>query len=47
MDLDGDFLEKEIVAFNFTDFRGEDFFKKSTNQKQGSPVVTMFVNGSN
>jgi hypothetical protein len=26
MDLDGDFLEKEIVAFNFTDFRGEDFF---------------------
>jgi len=27
MDFDGDFLEKEIVAFNFTDFRGEDFLE--------------------
>ena len=26
-------------------FRGEDF-KKSANQKQGLPVVAMFVNGS-
>jgi hypothetical protein len=27
-------------------FRGEDFFQKSTNQKQEWPVVAMFVNGS-
>jgi hypothetical protein len=27
MDFDGDFLEKEIVAFNFTDFRGEEFLE--------------------
>ena len=28
-----------------TSFRGEEFFK-SANQKQESPVVAMFVNGS-
>ena len=28
-----------------SDFRGEEF-KKSANQKQESPVVAMFVNGS-
>ena len=27
-------------------YRGEDFFQKSTNQKQELPVVAMFVNGS-
>ena len=27
-------------------FRGEDFFKKSTNQKQELPVTAMFFNGS-
>ena len=27
-------------------FRGEDFFQKSTNQKQELPVAAMFVNGS-
>ena len=27
-------------------FRGEDFFQKSTNQKQELPVVAMFVNRS-
>jgi hypothetical protein len=27
-------------------FRGEYFFKKSTNQKQELPVVAMFVNWS-
>jgi hypothetical protein len=27
-------------------FRGEDFFKKSTNQKQELPVAATFVNGS-
>ena len=27
-------------------FRGEDFFKKSTNQKQELPVAAIFVNGS-
>ena len=27
-------------------FRGEDFFQKSTNQKQALPVAAMFVNGS-
>jgi hypothetical protein len=27
-------------------FRGEDFKKKLTNQKQELPVVAMFVNGS-
>ena len=27
-------------------FRGEDFFQKSTNQKQELPVAVMFVNGS-
>jgi hypothetical protein len=26
-------------------FRGEDFFLKSTNQKQEWPVAAMFVNG--
>jgi hypothetical protein len=27
-------------------FREEDFFWKSTNQKQELPLATMFVNGS-
>jgi hypothetical protein len=27
-------------------FRGEHFFKKSTNQKQEMPVAAMLVNGS-
>ena len=27
-------------------FRGDDFFQKSTNQKQEFPVAVMFVNGS-
>jgi hypothetical protein len=27
-------------------FRGEEFSKKKANQKQESPVVAMFVNGS-
>ena len=27
-------------------FRGDDFFQKSTNQKQELPVVAMFANGS-
>jgi hypothetical protein len=29
-----------------TGFREEDFFWKSTNQKQELPVVAMFLNGS-
>jgi hypothetical protein len=29
-----------------SDFRGDNFLKKSTNQKKELPVVAMFVNGS-
>ena len=33
MDFDGDFLEKEIVDINFTDFR-EDFFFLELDQSE-------------